>query len=168
MNSAHPLLFRLQQDFPALTFTAGELFAWQPQHQTIIFNPSAPHMCEQLLHEVAHAVLQHRQYQRDSGLIDLEREAWEYVVSHLAPQYGIALSMDDDIVQDALDTYRQWLHDRSTCPECGATGLQSHTKEYRCLHCGQRWRANGATHCRLRRFRTATSKEHSPKASAAS
>lgn len=162
-----PLLIRLRQDFPALTFTEGNLFAWHPRQQVIIFNPSAPHAHEQLLHEVGHAALQHREYQRDIGLIDLERAAWEYAVDHLAPRYNIALSMDDDVVQDSLDTYRQWLHARSICPECNATGLQSHAKEYRCLHCGQRWRANNATHCRLRRLRT-TSKEHPLKTSATS
>jgi hypothetical protein len=103
-----------------------------------------------LLHEVAHAVLGHKEFKRDIDLVKIEREAWDYVGSTLAPKYG--LTTDEDTVEDAIDTYREWLHARSTCPECRQTGIQTDSAKYHCLNCNHDWRVNDARRCGLKRY----------------
>ncbi|MDO4774144.1 MAG: hypothetical protein Q4A37_03415 [Candidatus Saccharibacteria bacterium] len=148
------ILDRLREDFPAFRFVIGEVFSWSPSQQAItIANPDDQ---AQLLHEVAHAVLGHARYARDIDLLAMEREAWQYAANHLAPRYGVSLSMDDDVVQDALDSYREWLHRRSCCPRCGAAGIETEKHTYRCLLCNEYWQVNEARTYRLQRRRKTT------------
>lgn len=149
LTSCNTLLDQLRHDFPDYQFQPGTTDAWSPQTRTITFRPNTPPA--HLLHELAHAELKHDTFTRDIELIEIERAAWHHAASTLAPRYHIALTMDDDIVQDALDTYRHWLSARSTCPSCGAIGLQATVATYRCLHCQTIWRVNEARACRLRR-----------------
>ena len=143
----------LVHDFPELAFESSDRFAWSPQQQTVFYLSSeSPDAIAQLLHEVAHGVLQHHTYQRGIELLTMERQAWEYTVHHLAPRYGITLSMQDAVIQDALDTYRDWLHARSVCPACSAAGIEIASRHYRCLHCHETWRVNEARTCQLRRY----------------
>lgn len=140
------LLPKLRQDNPTLTFTEGEHFLWSPDTQTIKYRPSAePGL---LLHELAHALLGHHSYERDIQLLAMERSAWEEA-QRLAVTYGV--SIPSQITEDHLDTYRDWLHARSTCPTCTATGYQTGAKTYSCPACSQEWRVNEARLCGLRR-----------------
>lgn len=145
---------RVVEDFPELNFTHGEDFHWSPSTRTI-HHPDIINLADiyQLLHEVGHARLGHRDYSSDATLIDMERDAWAYAVEALAPRYGLTIAMDDDIIQDSLDTYRGWLHARSTCPHCEAIGVQQSSSAYHCLVCQQHWRVNEARTCRLMRYK---------------
>lgn len=147
---------RLSHDFPQFSFLEGEAFAWSHERQAISYrSDDTPEAIAQLLHEVGHGVLQHSRYARGIDLLAMERQAWEYAIHSLAPRYGVALSMCDPVVQDALDTYRDWLHARSVCPQCGAAGIETSNQHYRCLHCQASWRVNEARTCHLRRYTTA-------------
>lgn len=141
---------RIAAAFPHLTLVAGDEFRWSPREQTIFFDEHDPRSNERLLHEVAHAELKHHTYERDIELIALERDAWQYAKSHLAPRFDFAI--DSNVVEDDLDTYRDWLHARSTCPACGATGIQTDTKEYTCVACRTVWAVNQAISCGLKRY----------------
>lgn len=148
------LITKLTTDYPAITFAAGDDFAWLPDTHTIAYKnqaDSAPY----ILHELAHAILEHTNYRRDIELLQLERQAWDYAGSTLAPRYSV--SIDDEQREQALDSYRDWLHARSTCPTCTATGLQTATSTYRCPACQQQWYVNEARNCRLQRH-TSTGK----------
>lgn len=151
MTSFDELLTAVAADFPAIVFVESDDFAWMPNRSTIRYNATSPNATHHLLHELAHSALGHATHQRDGELLSMEREAWHYAAVTLAPRYGISLSMDDAVVQDALDTYRLWLHQRSCCPSCDAVGLQSSKQTYRCLLCARTWRVNDAKTCRLRR-----------------
>lgn len=148
MPSIH-LLPKLEEDFSAFHFMPATEFRWSPDEMTIYYDERA-HDDPTLLHELAHAILDHKDYLKDIGLIELERDAWEYARSTLAPSYGVAI--EEDIVQDSLDTYRDWLHARSTCPQCGATGLQVRKSDYKCIACNTLWHVNDARFCALRRY----------------
>lgn len=141
-------------DFPEITFLAGNDFHWSASENAIYHPKIFDHdsLC-QLLHEIGHAKLDHSNYQTDAELIDMERQAWDYAVDHLTERYGLKLSVNDDIVQDSLDTYRDWLSARSTCPKCQAIGLGIDTKNYKCLNCHQQWRVNEARICGLKRYK---------------
>lgn len=145
----HRLLSVLQRDFPHFSFVASDVFSWSPPTQTIFY--ANEHDAPQLLHELAHAELGHAAYARDITLLTMEREAWEYAVSTLAPRYNVPLQFDDDCVQDSLNTYRDWLHARSQCPQCHAVGIETRTRVYSCLLCHAAWTVNEARQCQLRR-----------------
>ncbi len=142
------LLDTLRKEFPDITFTSGEHFFWSPSTATITYTPEGDPAL--LLHEVSHAALQHDTYLRDIELITLERDAWEHAKT-LAKKYGIHL--DTEKIESHLDTYREWLHARSTCPTCTATGYQSGGQTYTCPACLEVWKVNEARICQLRRTR---------------
>lgn len=151
MPSIRSTINQLQGDFPGYRFEAATEFWWSAMKETIYYNPKSMNSYAYTLHELSHAILGHRGYQKDIELLKLERDAWEYARNILAPEYNTTIS--DDIIQDNLDTYRQWLHARSTCPECETTGIQTRgTLTYRCLACGHHWQVNEARLCALRRY----------------
>jgi hypothetical protein len=149
MPSTTSLANKLHSDFPALTFLAGTEFRWSPQENTIFYDQTS-NDCASLLHEVAHAALGHTAYTKDIELIEMERDAWERAATQLAATYKI--SIEDKVIQDSLDSYRDWLHARSTCPHCKATGIQTEKNQYKCLVCTTKWRVNEARMCALRRY----------------
>jgi hypothetical protein len=150
MPSIALFLSNLGLDHPEYTFVPGDHFRWSPDSLEITYDPSDKHVKEHILHELAHALLGHSDYDRDIQLIAIERDAWHYAKEKLSPQYKIVIT--DDVIQDSLDTYRDWLHARSTCPNCQATGMQDKKYQYRCLACRNRWRVNDARICGLRRY----------------
>ena len=149
MLSTRSLLPKLQKDYPRLLFASGERFAWSPDNQTVFYDTSDPKNTDLLLHELAHGVLEHHDYSKDVELVAMETDAWDKAVV-LGAHYGIPIA--DGTVQDNLDTYREWLHARSTCPMCEATGYQSGKSEYTCVACSHVWRVNEARICALRRY----------------
>ena len=151
-HSTHKHIFR---DYPNLTFTASDTFRWIPSTNTIEYvstvTEQEPYL---LLHEIGHASLQHGTYASDIELLDMEREAWHYALSTLVPRYGLDHTVAQSIADDALDSYREWLHRRSTCPTCSAVGIESTKHHYVCLVCEQTWRVNEARSCELKRYTT--------------
>jgi hypothetical protein len=138
---------KLAAQYPQFAFTASDTFSWSPTAQCIRYDVQSDD-CQSLVHELAHAILTHDTYRRDIELISMEREAWSKA-KKLGTMYGI--SIEEDFIQDSLDTYRNWLHARSTCPNCAATGLQQ-KGQYTCIACGTGWKANDARICELRRY----------------
>lgn len=150
MPSTSLLIKRLRNDFPQFQFQPAKEFLWSAQKQTIFFNLSDRYAVEFSLHELSHALLNHRGYELDIDLIKLERDAWEYACKELAHRYNVTIV--ESTVQNNLETYREWLHARSKCPDCDATGLQTKTQYYRCLACNHTWHVNEARLCALRRY----------------
>ena len=145
MITVERLVQQLRQDYPDLTFTAGERARWVASERRIYYTSAA----DELMHELGHALLHHSNYRQDVDLVKIERAAWNKALA-LAPHYGVKL--DSCHIEHILDDYREWLYQRSRCPDCGQTGLQSRTTlAYHCLNCGARWRANDARDCALRR-----------------
>lgn len=150
MRSIHSLAKQLQNDFPQFQFDQSETFAWSPSTATIHWQSNEADSAAFLLHEVSHALLGHAEYRRDIELIKHERDAWSYAIDQLASRYNTVIT--DELVQSTLDTYRDWLHSRSTCPHCETTGLQIKKHLYQCLACSQEWKVNEARLCALRRY----------------
>lgn len=148
----HSLINLLKKNYPLFHFQAGEAFQWSPDSVTIFYGREEDPVA--LLHELAHAILGHRYYSRDVELLEMEREAWEYARDRLSKEYVIVI--EDDIVEQALDTYRDWLHARSNCTTCSSTGIQISPNIYKCVACGTSWRVNEARLCALRRYTLTT------------
>lgn len=148
------ILKRLTTDYPELRFVEGARFAWHPGKRHISYQRTTldtQHAIFSLLHEVGHAILDHRHYVHDIELLQLEVAAWDKA-RELASQYMIKL--DEDHIQDCLDTYRDWLHLRATCPSCHARSLQASPRYYRCHNCGTEWQVSRSRLCRPYRLKT--------------
>jgi len=148
LQSLNKLLTQLQVDYPQFHFAIGSSDRWD-SNGTVYYTAETSRPA--LLHELAHALLGHSTYQLDIELLRMERSAWDHAQHTLAPHYGVTMTNDD--VQDALDTYRYWLHNRSLYPDCHLSGLQQSDGDYRCVGCSLTWRANAAKTCALRRFK---------------
>jgi len=149
MPSTHSLLPKLIADFPAISFTAGQRFAWSPDKKTVFYDESDSENVALLLHELSHGLLGHREYLKDIELLAMETAAWDKA-RELGKKYTITI--DTDLSEDNLDTYRDWLHARSSCPTCSAVGYQSAKDTYTCVACTGTWRVNEARLCALRRY----------------
>jgi len=150
MPSIRSLLPKLAAAYPAISFTPGTRFAWSPDTHTVYYDEAANNP-ELLLHELAHGILGHHDYSKDVELVAMESQAWDKALE-LSATFAVVIG--NDMVQDSLDTYREWLHARSTCPNCEATGYQSGKDTYSCIACTHTWRVNEARICALRRYKT--------------
>ena len=121
----------LRVDYPEFRFVRGKKFAFRPP-KTIVVGPKEDYWDLLLLHEVAHAVCGHRTFKTDVGRLKMEVEAWEKA-RELASKYGV--DVDEELVQDELDTYRDWLHQKSRCPVCGLTRFETPDGIYHCPRC---------------------------------
>ena len=133
----------------SLTLTQGELFSWNHTACAITYDVRSQNAAASLLHEFGHAALNHRDYSRDIDLLKLERAAWD-AAQMLAKEYDVVI--DEGLIESSLDTYRDWLHQRSQCPQCQATGIQTHNNTYTCPACKSSWAVNQARQCALRRY----------------
>lgn len=150
MPSMNLLLDKLRHDFPSFHFTEDTYFAWSPENSTVHFHPTEENADSLLLHELSHGILEHQAYREDVTLLAMEAAAWNKA-QELAVEYETHIS--DDLIEDNLDTYRDWLHARSTCPSCQATGYQTGKKQYACPACNGQWRVNEARVCGLKRYK---------------
>ena len=150
------LLPKFRQDFPDITFRIGSVFSWSPKDKVITYveRTTDDKAIWSIIHEISHAQLHHTTYTYDIELLQLEVAAWQYAVP-LAQSYGYTI--DNDHIQDCLDTYREWLHKRSTCPTCTVHSLQKTSDSYSCFNCGATWKVTHTNFCRpYRRLMTTT------------
>lgn len=147
------LVAKLQRDFPQFTFVTGDIAHWSPEKQEITYNSTnEAHAVWTLLHELCHGILGHQRYSSDANLIQKEAAAWQQA-QKLASQYGITIDIDH--IEDCLDTYRDWLHKRSTCPECSSQGIQRTSELYSCFNCQTTWKVTESRFCRTYRLKKA-------------
>ncbi|HTE21867.1 MAG TPA: hypothetical protein VK674_02395 [Candidatus Limnocylindria bacterium] len=147
-----------------VSFEAGEAFSWSPKQARIIYkvdHKNEPQDLWALLHEASHALLGHQNYHRDIELLLLEVAAWQKA-QDLAKQFDIQIS--EDHIQDCLDTYRDWLHQRATCPRCSTVSLQVSATEYSCHNCHALWGVSASRFCRP--YRLSGKQNEPPRASA--
>jgi hypothetical protein len=142
------LLKSLQTALPALRFSPGETFYWSPETKEVFYREDSNLERDKwsLLHETGHAMLGHDSYNRDVVLLQLEMAAWDKALE-LAKKFGVKI--DEEHIQDCLDTYRDWLHARSICPSCTTKCLQQpDNQHYRCHNCHTTWKVTPARFAR--------------------
>lgn len=140
----------LSIDYPQFKFESGKQDHWSPKTHTIIYDPQQQidNLKAGVMHELAHAILGHNTYHSDFELLKLESKAWE-LAAKIGPKYDVII--DDDHIQNCLDTYRDWLHSRSTCPTCGTHVLQNDPSHYRCFNCHSLWQVSSGRFARAYR-----------------
>ena len=145
------ILRKLTVDYPEFSFEIGPVSHWSPANKTIYYSQlKTPSDLSTLFHEFGHALCSHSGFDQDVSLLRIEREAWEAGAS-IAPSYNYTISQDT--VENALDSYRDWLYARSRCPACHNPGVQKRgSTVYSCLLCTTSWRVNDARQCGLKRY----------------
>ncbi|CAN5454768.1 hypothetical protein BH10PAT3_BH10PAT3_5050 [soil metagenome] len=152
------LLSTLATDYPDIKFVKGDIFYWSPKNSSVTYaaGSTQPEISKwSLLHEVSHGILGHKNYYSDFELMQLEVAAWQQA-RLLARSYGIQI--DPEHIQDCLDTYRDWLHLRATCPSCGTVSAQKDPNTYECFNCRTVWHVSNSRFCRPYRRKTAAQK----------
>ena len=136
--------------FDEFTFATDEVAHWNAALNTVFYeNDSTPEALYTLLHELGHAVLGHTSYRQDVELLSMERTAWQKA-TEIATNFEI--NINPDFIEETLDSYRDWLHLRSRCPNCNSAGIQRTDGNYYCVLCEHGWRANEAKTCGLKRY----------------
>jgi hypothetical protein len=146
----HKVIKLLTIDYPKFNFIESDSYYWSPQKNTIHYGrlTKEPKSLWPLFHEVGHANLGHRRFNSDFELLTLEMDAWDKA-KIIASLYGVKI--DDDHIQDCLDTYRDWLYRRSTCPFCTNSSLQTKIDTYSCFNCNNTWHVSASRKCRTYR-----------------
>lgn len=131
----------------SVNFKPGDSYYWSPKDKTVFYQEDDPAEVGlwTLLHEACHGLLGHKTYHTDFELVLLEVQAWNKA-EELAKYFDI--SIDEDHLQDCLDSYRDWQYRRSICPRCELGGVQLNTKKYRCLFCDNHWAVSESRFCR--------------------
>lgn len=130
-DGALEFLERVLGDYPTMRVRVGRKFAFRTP-RTVIVGPFEAAYRLLFLHEVGHAISRHHDYKTDIERLKIEVEAWSKA-RWLAKRYGI--EVDEELIQSELDTYRDWLHQKSRCPKCGLTRFQTPDLEYHCPLC---------------------------------
>lgn len=149
MPSTASIILQLRPKYPDISFVSGDIFSWSPADKTVSYIPDQPDTTAFLLHELSHAILGHKTYNHDVELVAMESAAWDQA-AQISTDLSIIIS--EDTIQDNLDSYRDWLHARSTCPTCQSVGVQDKKNTYTCPVCNHHWRVNEARTCQLRRY----------------
>lgn len=138
VNKAKAFIAQLSLDYPDFKFEPGSQEHWSPRSKTVTYNLDQPlrELRYGVLHELAHALLEHADYSTDFELLKLEANAWDRA-SNIGHRYHIEIGSEH--IQNCLDTYRDWLHRRSTCPSCGMHVLQKDSSSYQCFNCQTTW-----------------------------
>jgi len=140
--------------YSQFAFVASDISRWSPHENTVYYSDKQSlHELVILLHELGHALLDHQGYRQDIELLAMERDAWQKAVERAA---DFDIAFERDIIEDHLDTYREWLHARSRCPQCQQAGVQQIDLTYRCVLCEQGWQVNDARQCGLKRYKVTT------------
>jgi hypothetical protein len=146
------LLSTLAADYPGIQFVKGRECRWSPESQTITYSEDdSNENTWGILHELGHALLGHATYKTDFELLQKEMLAWEKA-REIAIRYTITLS--EDHIQDCLDSYRDWINKRSTCPKCNVKTISSANNTYQCFNCQTIWEVSAARHHRPYRRQT--------------
>jgi hypothetical protein len=137
-------------DYATLDFVEDNIYYWSPKNREVHYagNMSSETDIWKLLHEIGHALLDHKRFKLDIELLHLEIAAWEQA-KIIAQNYGVQIS--EDHIQDCLDTYRDWLYRRSICPNCMNTCTQDRASTYVCFNCNNSWQVSTSRTCRTYR-----------------
>jgi len=141
-DKLNKFIIQLQKDYPDLCFKIGTRFSFRLLKRPVITIDKNCHddinFIHQTFHELGHALCRHQNYQTDVERLKIERQAWDrgfQTFTKFQSQHFLPISWDETIVENALDTYRDWLHTNSRCKNCGLTCVQTSDGTYHCPRC---------------------------------
>ena len=148
MHNLNDVLAQLKKQNPTIKYVKGNDFKWSFSSKTITYlNNNIITNIWSLIHETAHAQLDHQNYKTDQQLLTLEMQAWQRAKIIAKSLNGLII--DQDHIENCLDTYRDWLHKRATCPNCNVTTLQKGVGAYKCFNCHCSWNVPASPQCKI-------------------
>ena len=125
-------LEKIRGDYSEVRFVPGSRFSFRPP-KTVVFRDNSDSAAPLLLlHELGHFLTGRFDFKTEIERLKIEVMAWEKA-KELAPLYGVFI--DEDLIESELDSYRDFLHQKSRCPECGLTRFQTPDKAWHCPKC---------------------------------
>lgn len=121
----------LKSTYSDFTFKSGRKFLFRPP-KSIFYLESNENFRFLLLHELAHALLGHFSFSRSLERLEIERDAWEKT-RELCELHNVAF--DESLAEAELDTYRDWVHQKTLCKTCGQTCLEVSSESLFCPFC---------------------------------
>ena len=141
-ETANAFLKELSAKFPDFNFIKSTRFKYRAPN-SIFIDQNCPYplpiFALLTLHELGHALSKHKDYNTDIERLKIELEAWQRAKTEIknhpnwTKKYGI--TYDEDFAEAELDSYRDWLHQKSKCKTCGLTMYQTQDKKYHCPNC---------------------------------
>ncbi len=151
-SSLDIILQHIKTNHSNVTYKKSNKSYWDPLSQTIFHNPNKNYAEVTLLHELGHAINQDKQYKYDTDLLKMELQAWQQA-NKISKK--LAIDIDKNYIEDCMDSYRNWLHARSKCPNCSQNSIQNSELKYVCLNCGCTWQTSRERFCRTYRKKIA-------------
>ncbi|MBR2587136.1 hypothetical protein IKE71_02045 [Candidatus Saccharibacteria bacterium] len=121
----------LKSDHPDLSFKPGRKFLFRPK-RSITYLEANENFRLLLLHELAHALLGHFTFNRSLERLQIERDAWEKT-RELCELYNVPF--DEELAEAELNTYRDWVHQKTLCKTCGLSCLEVSKESLFCPFC---------------------------------
>lgn len=127
-------LARVKADFSEVRFVLGCRFSFRPPRTVVFSNSDGTNGTRELLllHELGHFLTGRFDFRTEVERLKIEVMAWEKA-RELAPLYGVFV--DEDLIESELDSYRDYLHQKSRCPDCGLTRFQTPDAIWHCPQC---------------------------------
>jgi hypothetical protein len=143
------IINEISSSYPGVTFVKSDGFKWDAKSKQVHYAPlSSESDIWSLFHELGHMLLDHADYNYDFELLKMEVLAWQKA-KLVAKDYGVNISQEH--IEKCIDSYRDWLHERSKCRQCEQTGLEKNPGIYSCFNCGFTWKVTPARFCRVYR-----------------
>lgn len=137
-ENAHVFLMSLKEEYPDFSWRLGSRFKYKPE-KTIFIDAEEPipmpYFALLTLHELGHALSRHKDYNTDIERLRIESEAWQRAKHEIEAHPNWGVEYDEDFAEGELDSYRDWLHQKSKCKKCGLTRYQTADGIYHCPQC---------------------------------
>lgn len=137
-ENAQAFLLTLKTEYPDFVWQLGNRFKYRPE-KTIIIDQNSPapwpYFALLTLHELGHALSRHKDYKTDVERLKIEAEAWQRAKREISAHPEWHLTYDEDFAEGELDSYRDWLHQKTKCKKCGLTRYQTADGKYHCPQC---------------------------------
>ena len=137
-ENAKAFLLGLKEEYPSFSWRLGNRFKYRPPKTIVIDEKSDapwPYFALLALHELGHALSGHKDYKTDVERLRIESEAWQRAKREIESHKNWGLEYNEDFAENELDSYRDWLHQKSKCKKCGLTRYQTADGIYHCPNC---------------------------------
>ena len=121
----------LKKSYPDFSFKPGRKFLFRPK-TSIFYLETNENFRLLLLHELSHALLGHFSFDRSLERLQIERDAWEKTRA-LCEELNVPF--DNSLAEAELNTYRDWVHQKTLCKTCGLSCLEVSSESLYCPFC---------------------------------
>jgi hypothetical protein len=137
-ENAKVFLLSLKNEYNNYSWRLGTRFKYRPE-KTIIIDKNSPapwpYFALLTLHELGHALSSHKDHKTDVERLKIESEAWQRAKREIDAHENWGIEYDEEFAEYELDSYRDWLHQKSKCKKCGLTRYQTKDGIYHCPEC---------------------------------